>query len=74
MAISKEDKHDVKTHLGKALAKKVGKVTNDKAMKAKGNMVTIFGRSMRVGSKKHQNAVADQKHYSDLSEYETNRK
>ena len=29
MALSKEDKHDVKTHMGKALANKVSKVTRD---------------------------------------------
>lgn len=29
MALSNEDKHDVKTHLGKALANKVSKVTKD---------------------------------------------
>lgn len=33
MAISKEDKADVKKHLGKALAKKVAKVTDDSKMK-----------------------------------------
>jgi len=31
--ISPEDKKDVKTHLGKALAKKVSKVTDDSRMK-----------------------------------------
>lgn len=35
MALSNEDKKDVKTHLGKALAKKVGKVTNDRKMRHK---------------------------------------
>ena len=35
MALSNEDKKDVKTHMGKALAKKVAKVTNDKKMKGK---------------------------------------
>lgn len=33
MAISKEDNHDVAKHLGKALAKKVAKVTDDSKMK-----------------------------------------
>lgn len=32
MALSPEDKGDVKRHLGKALANKVSKVTNDKRM------------------------------------------
>jgi hypothetical protein len=35
MAISKEDKHDVKTHMGKALANKVAKVTRDSRMMKK---------------------------------------
>lgn len=33
MAISKEDNHDVAKHLGKALAKKVSKVTDDSKMR-----------------------------------------
>lgn len=32
MALSKEDHGDVKTHLGKALANKISKVTNDSKM------------------------------------------
>lgn len=41
MALTPEDKKDVKTHLGKALANKVSKVTRDGSAKSK----AIEGRS-----------------------------
>lgn len=47
MALSKEDKHDVKTHMGKALANKVSKVTRDDVIKGMNERrYTIKGQSL----------------------------
>ena len=48
MTLSNEDKKDVQNHMGKALANKVSKVTNDSKMRA-GNAV--------VAKKKRKQAV-----------------
>ena len=50
MALSNEDKKDVKTHMGKALAKKVAKVTNDRKMRA-GNAVAQHNYEVKTGRK-----------------------
>lgn len=42
----------------------------DKDDKPKSKMVTVFGRTMREGSKKHQIAMDNKRHYDDLNNHE----
>ncbi len=65
MALSNEDKKDVKGAMGKALANKVAKVTRDKKPKI-GNFDKAFSR--------HSEGLTESEHESSLSKYFSQRK
>ena len=67
MALNNEDKKDIKTHMGKALANKVSKVTRDKnhswAVKEKTGRVQVLSKdkkgtiSSRIGTPKEYKSL-----------------
>jgi hypothetical protein len=58
MALSKEDKGDVKRHLGKALANKVSKVTRDKPFSQHEQTKKNNALMIRMDRKRERNRVA----------------